>query len=74
VVPPGDSDALRAAIERLCHEPALRIQMGLAARIRAESLRWDNYLISLARIYRGLGDYGQSRHPATLDALAATTF
>ena len=27
VVSPGDSDALRAAIERLCHEPALSIQM-----------------------------------------------
>jgi glycosyltransferase involved in cell wall biosynthesis len=74
VVPPGDSDALRAAIERLCHEPELRVQMGLAARARAESLCWDNYLISLARIYRGLGDYRRSRHPATLEALAATTF
>jgi glycosyltransferase involved in cell wall biosynthesis len=74
VVPPGDSDALRAAIERLCHEQELRLQMGSAARVRAESLRWDNYLLSLARIYRGLGDYGRSRHPATLDALAATTF
>jgi glycosyltransferase involved in cell wall biosynthesis len=74
VVPPGDSDALRVAIERLCHEPELRMQMGLAARIRAESLCWDNYLISLARIYRGLGDYGRSRHPASLEALAAATF
>ena len=74
VVPPGDSEALRAAMERLCHERDLRIQMGLAARVRAESLRWDNYLISLARIYGALGDYGRSHHPATLDALAATTF
>ena len=74
VVPPGNADALRAAIERLCREPELRIQMGSAARSRAESLCWENYLTSLARIYRDLGDYGWSRHPATLDALAATTF
>jgi glycosyltransferase involved in cell wall biosynthesis len=75
VVPPGgDSDALRAAIERLCYEPELRTQMGIAARDRAEFSTLGNYLINLARIYRALGDYGRSRHLITLEALAATTF
>jgi glycosyltransferase involved in cell wall biosynthesis len=74
VVPPGDADVLRKAIERLCHEPKLRTQMGLAARVRAESLSWDNYLISLARIYCTLGEYGRNQHQVTLEALTATTF
>ena len=74
MVPPGDTDALHAAIERLCHDSELRVQMALAARQRAESLRWENYSISLAHIYRALGDYSRSHDPATLDALAATTF
>lgn len=36
LVPPGDPDALAAAIDRLLGDPALRSQLGLAARRRSE--------------------------------------
>jgi glycosyltransferase involved in cell wall biosynthesis len=74
VVPPGDAEALRVAIERLCHEPELRIQMGAAGRLRAEALSWDNYLTNLAGIYCALGEYGRNHHQPALDAFAAATF
>jgi glycosyltransferase involved in cell wall biosynthesis len=74
VVPVGDADALRAAIERLCREPGLRRQMASAARLRAESLRWDNYLVNLAHIYRGLGDYAGRYGSESLTALGAARF
>ena len=74
VVPVGDASALGAAIEHLCHEPELRRQMASAARLRAESLSWDNYLENLAGIYRGLGDYARSRSLKSLAALGAARF
>ena len=36
LVPPGDPRALRAALERLASDPALRVGMGVAARTRVE--------------------------------------
>ena len=36
LVPPGDARALRAALERLASDPALRARMGVAARRRVE--------------------------------------
>jgi len=74
VIPPADADALQSAIQRLCHDSELRVQMALAARQRAESLRWENYSLCLAHIYRTLGDYGRSHDPATLYAIASTRF
>jgi glycosyltransferase involved in cell wall biosynthesis len=41
-VPPGDVPALRAALERLLADPALRERMGEAARVRVrERFSWD---------------------------------
>jgi len=41
-VPPGDVPALRAALERLLADPALRARMGQAARARVrERFSWD---------------------------------
>lgn len=74
IVPVGDVDALRAAIERLGQDPELRHQMASAARERAESLRWDNYLINLGVIYRGLGDYARTRRPEAIEELGAARF
>jgi hypothetical protein len=34
--------------------------MGIAARQRAEALRWDLYLTNLGRIYAALGDYAKT--------------
>ena len=36
LVPPGDTRALRAALERVASDPALRVGMGVAARTRVE--------------------------------------
>ena len=38
LVPPGDSDALAAALRRLATEPELRARLGAAARQRAETM------------------------------------
>jgi glycosyltransferase involved in cell wall biosynthesis len=54
LVPPGDVDALAAAIERLAREPDLRIAMGRAARVRAEAFGdWAHYGERLAARVRG---------------------
>jgi glycosyltransferase involved in cell wall biosynthesis len=41
LVPPDDAAALRAALERLRHEPALGERLGAAARVTAESYAWS---------------------------------
>ena len=45
LVPPGDADALRAALDRLLGDPALRRRLGDAARARARAeLSWDRVI------------------------------
>jgi glycosyltransferase involved in cell wall biosynthesis len=44
LVPPEDSDALRAALDRLAAEPDLRRRLGAAGRTRAEAHTWDHVL------------------------------
>jgi glycosyltransferase involved in cell wall biosynthesis len=52
VVPCGDVDALCAAIERLYLSPALRVEMGRAARARVvENFTWDHYRWRLLEAY-----------------------
>jgi D-inositol-3-phosphate glycosyltransferase len=42
LVPPGDAEALRTALDRLLREPALRRRLGDAGRVRARAeLSWD---------------------------------
>jgi glycosyltransferase involved in cell wall biosynthesis len=74
VVPVGDINALRGAIELLCHEPELRRQMAQAARKRAEALRWDCYLLNLGVIYERLGEYSRNRSPEALHGILAAGF
>lgn len=60
VVPPGDVDALAAALERLARDRDLRAAMGRAARARAEAYGdWRHYGERLAgRVRRFLGGRG----------------
>jgi glycosyltransferase involved in cell wall biosynthesis len=53
LVPPGDTHALRAAIERLLADPDLRSRLGEAARARAqERLSWDRATSETVAAYR----------------------
>jgi len=55
VVPPGDVQALKAAIALLCEDASLRRQMSIAARKRAvEALSLDSVCASSAEIYRAI--------------------
>jgi glycosyltransferase involved in cell wall biosynthesis len=56
LVPPRDPAALRAALERLLGDPALRERLGAAARERArERLGWDAVTAATIRIYEEHG-------------------
>jgi glycosyltransferase involved in cell wall biosynthesis len=53
LVPPGDTAALRAALERLLGDRELRERLGAAGRERArERLGWDATTDALAAVYR----------------------
>lgn len=41
VVPVGDAEALRAALNRLTHDPSLGDRLGAAGRLTAEAFAWD---------------------------------
>ncbi len=54
LVPPRDALALRAAVERLLADPALRERLGFAARERArERFGWDGVIERTLEVYRG---------------------
>jgi glycosyltransferase involved in cell wall biosynthesis len=74
VYPVGDIKALKGAIQLLCREAELRRQMGEAARKRAESLRWDRYLVNLGVIYERLCEYSRNRRPEVLQDILAAGF
>lgn len=50
LVPPGESEPIAAAMERLGTDPALRAVMALAARRRAEAFDWPRYQSSLVEV------------------------
>ncbi len=53
IVPPDDSDALAAAIERLYRDPDLRARMGAAGRARVlEQFTWAHFRHRLLAAYR----------------------
>jgi glycosyltransferase involved in cell wall biosynthesis len=61
LVPPGDVGALRAAIERLLLDPALRARLGAAARERAsERFSWAVATSATLDAYRSTLSPGQS--------------
>jgi glycosyltransferase involved in cell wall biosynthesis len=60
VVDVGDPVALRHALVSLCRDPELLARMSRSARARAESLNWDRYAVSLAGIYKKLGNPDQT--------------
>jgi glycosyltransferase involved in cell wall biosynthesis len=74
VFPVGDVEALKTAMQRLCADAGLRRRMGEAARRRAESLRWQNYLENLASIYRALGEYARTQRREALEPALGRRF
>ena len=54
VVPPADPSALGDALMRLLSDPALRADLGRAARRYAEQFSWDNVRAKLEEKYREL--------------------
>lgn len=54
LVPPGDGPALRAALERVSADPALRAQCRVAGPARAEGFSFDRCAEAYARLYAEL--------------------
>jgi glycosyltransferase involved in cell wall biosynthesis len=60
LVPPGDPDALRAAVERLLADPVLRARLGAAARERAgEEFSWSRATAQTLAAYEAALSPGQ---------------
>jgi len=58
LVPPRDPVALRAALDRLLADPALRAQLGAAARAHvAEYCAWDRVTERTIAVYRAALEY-----------------
>jgi glycosyltransferase involved in cell wall biosynthesis len=53
IVPPGDSGAIRARLEQLYRDSALRASMGRNARQRAEQWSWQRYASAAADVVLG---------------------
>jgi glycosyltransferase involved in cell wall biosynthesis len=61
LVPPGDAEALRTAIDRLLADSALRARLGVAARERAgERFSWAESTSATLEAYRSAVSPGQS--------------
>jgi glycosyltransferase involved in cell wall biosynthesis len=56
LVPPGDAEAIAERIEELAANRELRLQMGLAARKRAEEFTWEKYQERLLAAIRSTND------------------
>lgn len=63
-VPPGDADALASAIDKLCANAALRTELGLTARHRAET-RWRRETI-LSRFVDDIEALARHHQPALI--------
>ena len=51
LVPPGDVEAIRAALRRLMADAALREELGARARARMECFSWDTILVRHVALY-----------------------
>ncbi len=61
LVPPGDADALTAALESLMRDPAAAAAMGRRARERAVTeFSLDAEVAGIAKLYRAVGSGGRS--------------
>jgi glycogen synthase len=59
LVPPGDADALAAALDRLATDDALRARLAAGARARAREYAWPQLAARVAGVYaRVLGEVG----------------
>jgi glycogen(starch) synthase len=54
LVPPGDVDALAAALDRLAADPALRARLSAGARARAAGYAWPRLAARVAAVYAGV--------------------
>jgi glycosyltransferase involved in cell wall biosynthesis len=63
VVPPGDTDATAAALERMVNEPDLRERLAAAARTHLGRYRLSSVASQLERIYRDLQGRGGYASP-----------
>ncbi|MFM8321612.1 MAG: glycosyltransferase family 4 protein [Chloroflexota bacterium] len=74
LAPPGDVDALRAAIQRLIDQPDVRLAMGEAARRRSAAFRASQVIPQIEDVYRKLvhgaasvsGDFLERQSEASL--------
>jgi glycosyltransferase involved in cell wall biosynthesis len=70
LVPPGDSAALAAALERLLAEPALRAQLGQAAQaFQREHLEIGKYYARLLDIWRSGAKAAHLRPPCQAETV-----
>ena len=60
LTPPGDVAALRAALERLIGDAALREELGARARARMECFAWDTILARHVALYERVAWRGRS--------------
>jgi 2-deoxystreptamine N-acetyl-D-glucosaminyltransferase/2-deoxystreptamine glucosyltransferase len=56
LVPPGDADALAAALDRLVADPALRARLAAGARAHARRYAWPELAARVAAVYAAASD------------------
>jgi 2-deoxystreptamine N-acetyl-D-glucosaminyltransferase/2-deoxystreptamine glucosyltransferase len=70
LVPPGDVDALAAALDRLVREPHLRARLAAGARRRAADYAWPALADRVAGVYEAVCAAARGREPAELTEAA----